>query len=328
MSSIPIAWFALGLHGLAALYVHFRGRVRFGFARQLTDHSTLLAPVNALMYLSSKVPPRAYLDPADFPQLAPLVQNWQTIRDECLALTGEGAIKASDGYNDAGFNSFFRTGWKRFYLTWYGTAHRSAVERCPKTMELLRSIPDIKAAMFAMLPPEAHLVRHRDPYAGSLRYHLGLSTPNCESCYIEVDGEKRAWRDGEVMMFDETFIHHAHNESDRNRLILFCDVRRPLNNPVAKLVDVVFRQVMMRGAATENVPGEKIGWLNRVFGLVYHARLLGKAFKARSKRGYYACKFAVLAALLYWIVIAPLKAPLLGRLIDLVSSIGLVQPPP
>ena len=119
----------------------------------------------------------AYIDPGAFPQLAPLAENWETIREECLALTGEGAIKASDGYNDAGFNSFFRTGWKRFYLSWYGTAHQSAMERCPKTMALLQSIPDIKAAMFAMLPPGAHLVRHRDPYAGSLRYHLGLSTP-------------------------------------------------------------------------------------------------------------------------------------------------------
>jgi beta-hydroxylase len=301
MPTISIQWLILGVYSLTAAYVHFRGRVRFGLMRQLTDHSTFLSPLNTTLYLSSKVPPRPYLDPKEFPQLAPLVENWETIRDECLALTEEGAIKAPGSYNDLGFNSFFRRGWKRFYLSWYGRPHPSAVERCPKTLALLNAIPDIKAAMFAMLPPGARLVRHRDPYAGSLRYHLGLSTPNSDGCFIEVDGERRSWRDGEVLLFDETFIHHARNETDRNRLILFCDVRRPLNNPWAKLVDVVARQVM-REATTENVPGERIGWINRVFGYVYHVRLLAKRFRKRSKPAYYGLKFGLIAAMLYWII--------------------------
>jgi beta-hydroxylase len=302
MTASPIGWLVLGLYVPAALYVHVRGRARFRLARQLTDHSTLLAPVNALLYLSSKVAARAYLDVKEFPQLTSLAENWETIREECLALDA-GSIKASDGYNDAGFNSFFRSGWKRFYLLWYGVAHSSALERCPKTMALLQAIPDIKAAMFAMLPPSSHLVRHRDPYAGSLRYHLGLATPNSPACFIEVDGEKRSWRDGEALMFDETFIHYARNDTDQNRLILFCDVCRPLNNPLAKLVDVAFRQVIMRAAATENIPGEKIGWINRAFGVIYHLRLLGKAFKARSRTGYYLVKFSLLGALLLWVLV-------------------------
>jgi len=78
---------------------------------------------------------------------------------------------------------------------------------CPRTTELLKAIPNVKAAMFASLPPGARLVRHRDPYAGSLRYHLGLITPNSDQCYIVVDGERYFWRDGESMMFDETYIH-------------------------------------------------------------------------------------------------------------------------
>jgi beta-hydroxylase len=46
-------WTVVGVHGLAAACVHLRGKARFGPARQLTDHSTLLAPLNALLYLSS-----------------------------------------------------------------------------------------------------------------------------------------------------------------------------------------------------------------------------------------------------------------------------------
>jgi len=107
-----------------------------------------------------------------------------------------GEIKRSEQPNDVGFNSFFKSGWKRFYLKWYGDNHPSAVELCPRTIELLNGIGTVKAAMFAELPPGSKLVRHRDPYAGSLRYHLGLDTPNDPGCYINVDGQNYAWHDG------------------------------------------------------------------------------------------------------------------------------------
>ena len=49
----------------SALFVHLRGRVRFGLLRALTDFTVLLAPFNALMYLFSRVPrTRPYIDPA------------------------------------------------------------------------------------------------------------------------------------------------------------------------------------------------------------------------------------------------------------------------
>ena len=69
----------------SAVYVHYRGRVRHGFFRQLTDHSSLMAPYNVLMYVFSAVPNRPYIDIAAFPELAPLRDNWQTIRDEGTA---------------------------------------------------------------------------------------------------------------------------------------------------------------------------------------------------------------------------------------------------
>jgi beta-hydroxylase len=99
---------------IAAMIVHFRGRVRLGFFRQLTDHSTLLAPYNVLMYWFSAVPSAPVLPTASIPELAKLRENWKTIREEALALNDQGRIKAADKYNDFGFNSFFRTGWKRF----------------------------------------------------------------------------------------------------------------------------------------------------------------------------------------------------------------------
>ncbi|SUI84870.1 Aspartyl/Asparaginyl beta-hydroxylase [Serratia quinivorans] len=213
---------------LCVVYVHYRGRVRYTFWRQLSDHSTFTAPLNVFMYLFSRVPTTPYLQPEQFPELQVLRENWQTIRDEGLQLMAIQQIKASDQFNDAGFNSFFKTGWKRFYLKWYEDSHPSAMSLCPQTTALLRSLPSVKAAMFAELPDGSRLPRHRDPYAGSLRYHLGLITPNDDRCFIEVDGERYSWRDGEGVMFDETYLHFAENQSGQNRLILFCDIERPM----------------------------------------------------------------------------------------------------
>ncbi|MCG1040603.1 aspartyl/asparaginyl beta-hydroxylase domain-containing protein [Mycetohabitans sp. B7] len=58
---------------------------------------------------------------------------------------------------------------------WEGTFERHRI--MPVATQLLQQVLTIKAAMFAQLPPGISLVRHRAPYAGSIRYHLGLITP-------------------------------------------------------------------------------------------------------------------------------------------------------
>src|SRR3546814_6935045 len=95
------------------LDVHLRGRVRLPFHRQLCNHSALLAPINALLYLFSAVPARPYLDRRAFPELDVFRNHWQTIRDEALSLSDRGHIQAALKHNDASFNSFFKEGWKR-----------------------------------------------------------------------------------------------------------------------------------------------------------------------------------------------------------------------
>jgi beta-hydroxylase len=303
--SALVSWKASFVYGYLAwaLFVHFRGRERHRFHRQLTDHSTIIAPYNAIMYGFSAVPNRPYVDVARFPELKPLQDNWQLIRDEALQLFEDGHIRAAAKYNDLGFNSFFRRGWKRFYLKWYDAPLQSAHALCPKTVALVQSIPTINGAMFAMLPAGGDLGRHRDPFAGSLRYHLGLVTPNSEQCRIFVDGESYFWRDGEAVMFDETFIHWAENKSTVDRLILFCDVERPLTNRLVTKLNHWMERTFVRASQTENVPGDKVGLLNRIFGFAYYLRYPGKALKRRNKYAYYAVKWLVLAAILYWVFI-------------------------
>ena len=69
---------------ISAIYVYFRGRVRFGVVRSLTDYQVLLAPVNSLLYLFSKVKASAFIPVNQFPEMQPLQDNWETIRQEAL----------------------------------------------------------------------------------------------------------------------------------------------------------------------------------------------------------------------------------------------------
>lgn len=288
----------IAVYVLSIAHVHLRGQVRHKLGRQLSDHSSFLAPINCFLYLFSTVKSRPYLSAAQFPELNLLQEHWQDIRDEALSLLNAGEIKRAEGHNDVGFNSFFKTGWKRFYLKWYGDNHPSAVELCPRTTELLNSISGIKAAMFAQLPPGSKLVRHRDPYAGSLRYHLGLQTPNDPGCYISVDGHNYHWRDGEPVMFDETYIHYAENTTDENRIILFCDVERPMKYRWAAALNRWFSRNVMAAASSPNDVGDKTGGINRAFTRLYKIRLRGKALKKRNRTLYYLEKWAILGGLL------------------------------
>ena len=290
-----VVWAFLG----SAIAVHFRGKVRLGFWRQVSDHSTLMAPYNVLMYLFSAVPNRPILRLNSVPELALLRDNWQMIREEALALFARDQIKAADKYNDWGFNSFFRTGWKRFYLKWYEQALPSAVANCPRTVALLNAIPTVKGAMFANLPSGGRLVQHRDPYAGSLRYHLGLLVPKTPGeCRIFIDGEPYSWREGEDLLFDETYLHYAENTTSDDRIILFCDVERPLRTRAMIAVNRWVSRHIINESATQNVEGERVGWLNRIFGYVYQVRLAGKRMKAWNKRVYYAVKYLLIGGII------------------------------
>ncbi|CAB3762116.1 aspartyl/asparaginyl beta-hydroxylase domain-containing protein [Paraburkholderia solisilvae] len=293
MRWIVLAWFVT-----SATYVFNRGTQRFRFWRQLSDHSTFLAPINIWCYLLSSIRPGPYIEPSWFPELEPLRANWQTIRDEALAVDAAQKIAAAANYTDIGFNSFFKTGWRRFYLKWYDAPHPSAESLCPVTTQLLQSIPSVKAAMFAQLPPGASLVRHRDPYAGSVRYHLGLVTPADPRCHIDVDGQQYYWRDGEPVIFDETYIHYAKNDTDVSRIVLFCDIERPMRFRWAAAVNRFVSNTLMRAAASPNETGDRIGLLNRLFKYVYAIRRAGKKIKAWHRPTYYVVKWALFGSII------------------------------
>ena len=122
--------------------------------------------------------------------------------------------------------------WKTFFLYGYGFKTDLGTQMCPRTAALMERIPGMTTAMFSILAPGQHILHHRGPYKGVLRYHLGLIVPaRKEDCRIRVGEEIRHWEQGKSLIFDDTYDHEVWNDTDETRVILFVDVIRPLPSP-------------------------------------------------------------------------------------------------
>jgi aspartyl/asparaginyl beta-hydroxylase (cupin superfamily) len=119
--------------------------------------------------------------------------------------------------------------WKVLVFYAYGTRIDDNCRRCPRTAEIVESIPGMTTAMFSVLLPQKHIPPHTGPWKGVLRYHLALRTPADETAArIRVGSRIEHWRDGRSLIFDDTFEHEAWNDSDEVRVVLFVDVIRKL----------------------------------------------------------------------------------------------------
>lgn len=86
-------------------------------------------------------------------------------------------------------------------------------------------------------------------------------------------------------------------------MILFCDIERPLSNPVLRWMNRTIGRRMIRAAATQNVADEHVGVLNHIFSYVYQIRALGLRVKECNKPAYYPLKWALLATLGYALIV-------------------------
>jgi aspartyl/asparaginyl beta-hydroxylase (cupin superfamily) len=60
------------------------------------------------------------------------------------------------------------------------------------------------------------------------------SSTEADPCRLMVDGQAYRWRNGEHVLFDDTYTHDVRNLSDRPRVVLFCDVERPMKTASAQ----------------------------------------------------------------------------------------------
>jgi beta-hydroxylase len=123
--------------------------------------------------------------------------------------------------------------WKTFAFLGYGMRAERNLARCPATAAALKTIPGLRTAFFSILEPGKRIPPHKGPYNGVLRLHLGLVVPEPrENCWIEVGGQRYAWREGEAVIFDDLYVHQVHNDTDGVRVVLFVDFERPCRAPM------------------------------------------------------------------------------------------------
>lgn len=209
------------------------------FLKQL-GHAGLHA-LDTLYGRFSKVGDKPVHDPSIFSWTRSLEDNWRAIRDELdeILQHREALPNFHDITEDASTISQ-DDDWKTFFLYGYGVKAEENCARCPRTTELIEQVPGMTTAFFSILSPGKHIPPHRGPYKGVLRYHLGLKVPEpADQCRIRVDDQIVHWREGESLVFDDTYNHEVWNDTGGERAILFLDVKRPMRQPLAGLNDLL-----------------------------------------------------------------------------------------
>lgn len=192
-------------------------RLLHRFERYIARHSRLGDP--------------AVYDPAVFDWVPALEAQWRAIAAEYHALLDR--AEPIPPFHEISHEQRSITSddrWRTFVLHAYGVEAPRNCALCPQTAAAVRAVPGMQTAMFSILEPGKHLPPHRGPYKGLLRVHLALQVPgNGSSCWIEVAGQRLHWREGRVLVIDDTAVHSAANEADSRRCVLFLDVLRPLS---------------------------------------------------------------------------------------------------
>ena len=167
----------------------------------------------------------AWHDVAGFPW-APRVESASAeIKAELAELLGPQGARFSP-YEDPHTKELGWKGWDTYPLYAAGKPFSRSVARCPRTMEVLRSVPHgSRQGMFSRLTPGAHLEPHTGGANLVLTCHLGLIVP--DGCGIRVGNEVRSWEEGKVLVFDDSFIHEAWNRGSSPRVVLIWDVWHP-----------------------------------------------------------------------------------------------------
>ena len=117
--------------------------------------------------------------------------------------------------------------WFSFPLMFKNTPIGFAEEICPKTIEILKKLGNIKTAGFALLYPQSSLNIHTDnvgPHFNSMALNMKLTGDYSDLTIIHNNIEyKHIHDDGKLVIFNSELQHYASNHGLINRIILYID---------------------------------------------------------------------------------------------------------
>lgn len=182
------------------------------------------------------LPATPYFDRVLFPWIPALERQADAIRAELMQLLGQDVggerVFATEAEERAGLKSSRGPAvWNGFYFYRHGERREASHRSCPATSAVLEALPLVRIpgqapeVMFSVLTPGTHILPHRGVTNTRVVCHLPLIVP--ENCALVVGGERHEWRDGEIVVFDDTFLHEAWNRGSRTRVVLIFDVWNP-----------------------------------------------------------------------------------------------------
>jgi aspartyl/asparaginyl beta-hydroxylase (cupin superfamily) len=202
--------------------------------------SRIRPAVNRAAARASLVPLTPLLDEAVLGWTESLRNHWREIAEEANAVLRTPELLprldevSPDHERIAGDGR-----WRCFFLTGYGQQIPANCARAPRTAALVAGIPQLNSAFFSILEQGAVIPPHNGVTRGLLTWHLGLRTPRQpENCWMRVDNEKVHWREGEAILFDDTYRHEVRNDTPDHRIILLVQVKRPMSAPWRWLPDL------------------------------------------------------------------------------------------
>lgn len=122
--------------------------------------------------------------------------------------------------------------WSAYFLWKHGSRIDAHCKACPVTAEAVSAapLPRIRArapaVFFSRLDPGVHIPPHNGATNARLTVHLPLIVP--DGCAFRVGDETREWKEGELLIFDDTILHEAWNGSQQQRVVLIFDVWHPM----------------------------------------------------------------------------------------------------
>lgn len=162
-------------------------------------------------------------DRKHFPWVAALEASFPIIREEFSRL-----VKAGPGFSTV-YRSQTSTGeWAASYLWVFGKKVEDICRSCPQTAELLSVIPGVAefgTTFYSGLAPHTHIAPHFGYTNAKLRCQLPLRVPG--RCKLKVGDHEVEQCEGRCIVFDDSFLHSAWNDSDESRFVLVFDFFHP-----------------------------------------------------------------------------------------------------
>lgn len=172
----------------------------------------------------------AFVDPRTFEWTGRLGIEWEAIRAEAQSLMPNlSGVPPLRHVSPDHRRIMLEDDWRTFFLWGYGYRVDENCRRCPNTAALVDTIPRLNSAFFSILMPGSHIASHRGPTKALLTCHLGLMVPNDSGCRMQLDGAEARWREGEWLVFDDTYRHEVWNDTSEPRVVLLVQVRRPVH---------------------------------------------------------------------------------------------------